>query len=34
MQGVELVNALTGLGEEVTLNRPDFANSGAFLRKE
>ncbi len=33
MQGVELVNALTGLGDEPTLTRPDYANSGVFLRK-
>jgi protoporphyrinogen oxidase len=30
MQGVELVNALTGIGEEVTLTRPDYANSGVL----
>jgi len=29
----ELVNALTGLGDELTLTRPDYANSGVFLRK-
>ena len=34
MQGVELINALTGLGEEVTLTRPDYANSGVFLRRK
>jgi protoporphyrinogen oxidase len=33
MQGVELVSALTGLGDEPTLARPDYANSGVFLRK-
>ena len=33
MQGVELVNALSGLGDEPTLARPDYANSGVFLRK-
>jgi protoporphyrinogen oxidase len=33
MQGVELVNALSGLGEEPTVTRPDYANSGVFLRK-
>jgi protoporphyrinogen oxidase len=33
MQGVELVNALCGLGEEATVTRPDYANSGVFLRK-
>lgn len=34
MQGVELVNAQTGLGEEPTVTRPDYANSGVFLRNE
>ena len=34
MQGVELVNAQTGLGEEPTITRPDYANSGAFLRTD
>jgi len=34
MQGVELVNALTGLGDEPTVTRPDYANSGVFLRKD
>jgi protoporphyrinogen oxidase len=33
MQGVELVNRLTGLGEEHTITRPDFVNSGAFLKR-
>jgi protoporphyrinogen oxidase len=33
MQGVELVDALTGGGDEPTLTRPDYANSGVFLRK-
>jgi protoporphyrinogen oxidase len=31
MQGVELVNRLVGIGDEPTLERPDYANSGAFL---
>jgi hypothetical protein len=33
MQGVELVNRLTGLGEEHTITRPDFVNGGAFLKR-
>ena len=37
MQGVELIDALTGAltgrGDEPTLTRPDYANSGVFLRK-
>jgi hypothetical protein len=32
MQGVELVNRLLQLGDEPTLHRPAYANSGAFLR--
>lgn len=34
MQGVEVVNALTGLGDEPTITRPDYANSGVFLRHD
>jgi protoporphyrinogen oxidase len=33
MQGVELVDRLTGAGEEHTLPQPDYANSGVFLRQ-
>jgi protoporphyrinogen oxidase len=33
MQGVEAVDALVGLGEEVTLERPAVANSGVFARR-
>lgn len=33
MQGVELVNRLTEHGEEITLDRPDYANSGVFLKR-
>ena len=32
MQGVEVADRLTGEGDEPTVNRPDFANSGVFLR--
>jgi protoporphyrinogen oxidase len=32
MQGVELVDRLLGEGDEPTLNRPDYANSGVFLK--
>jgi protoporphyrinogen oxidase len=32
MQGVELVNRLLRVGDEPTLNRPAYANSGVFLR--
>lgn len=32
MQGVELADRLLGVGEEHTLNDPDRANSGVFLR--
>jgi len=32
MQGVEVVDRLLGDGEEPTVNQPDLANSGAFLR--
>ena len=31
MQGVELADRLLGIGEEVTLNAPDYVNSGALL---
>jgi protoporphyrinogen oxidase len=31
MQGVELAERLLGCGEEVTINRPDYVNSGALL---
>jgi protoporphyrinogen oxidase len=31
MQGVELAERLLGNGEEVTLNAPDYVNSGALL---
>ncbi len=31
MQGVEVIDRLTGAGEEVTIDRPDVANSGVFL---
>jgi len=30
MQGVELADALPGVGEEVTVHRPDLVNAGAF----
>ena len=33
MQGVELANRLLGAGEEHTVSRPDYANSGVFLRE-
>jgi hypothetical protein len=33
MQGVELVNRLLRLGDEPTLDRPAYANSGVFLRE-
>ena len=33
MQGVELVNRLLGLGDESTLHRPDYVNSGVFLHR-
>lgn len=32
MQGVEVVDRLLGEGEEPTLNQPELANSGVFLR--
>ncbi len=32
MQGVEVVSALTGLGDEPTVTRPDEVNRGEFLR--
>lgn len=32
MQGVELAERLLGVGEEVTVNRPDYVNSGALLK--
>jgi hypothetical protein len=31
MQGVEVADRLLGIGEEVTLHRPHFVNSGGFL---
>lgn len=34
MQGVELADRLVGEGDEPTLNRPDYANSGVFLRND
>lgn len=33
MQGVELVDRLLGVGEEVTIHRPDDVNRGAFRRR-
>lgn len=33
MQGVELADRLTGNGDEPTLRRPDYANSGVFLKR-
>ena len=32
MQGVEVVNRLAGEGDEPTIDRPDYANSGVFLK--
>jgi hypothetical protein len=32
MQGVEVVNRLAGVGDEPTIDRPDYANSGVFLK--
>ena len=32
MQGVEAVNRILDIGEEFTIDRPDYANSGAFLK--
>jgi hypothetical protein len=32
MQGVEVVNRILGIGDEPTLDRRDYANSGVFLR--
>ena len=34
MQGVEVVNSLTGNGDEPTIDRPDYANSGVFLKTQ
>jgi len=34
MQGVELIDHLSSGGEEVTLHRPDYANSGTFLKRD
>jgi len=34
MQGVELIDRLSSGGEEVTLRRPDYANSGMFLKRD
>jgi protoporphyrinogen oxidase len=33
MQGVELAERLLGVGEEVTIDRPEYVNSGAFLKE-
>lgn len=33
MQGVEVVDRLFGNGDEPTINRPDYANSGVFLKQ-
>jgi protoporphyrinogen oxidase len=33
MQGVELAERLLGIGEEVTISRPDYVNSGALLHE-
>ena len=32
MQGVEVVNRLAGTGDEPTIDRPNYANSGVFLK--
>ena len=32
MQGVEVVNRLAGIGDEPTIDRPSYANSGVFLK--
>ena len=32
MQGVEAVNRVLDIGEEFTIDRPDYANSGVFLK--
>ena len=32
MQGVEVIDRLTGEGDEPTINRSDYANSGVFLK--
>jgi protoporphyrinogen oxidase len=32
MQGVEVIDRLTGEGEEPTINRSEYANSGVFLK--
>ena len=34
MQGVEVVDRITGLGDEPTIDRPDYANSGVFLKTQ
>jgi protoporphyrinogen oxidase len=34
MQGVEAVNRILGIGDEPTVERPAYANSGVFLRTE
>ena len=33
MQGVETANRLLDVGDEPTIDRPDHANSGVFLKK-
>src|SRR5262245_30102759 len=33
MQGIELAERLMGIGEEVTISRPDYVNSGALLQR-
>ena len=32
MQGVEAVHRILDIGEEFTIDRPDYANSGVFLK--
>ena len=32
MQGVEVVNRIAGEGDEPTIDRPEYANSGVFLK--
>jgi protoporphyrinogen oxidase len=33
MQGIEVVERLLGIGEEVTISRPDYVNGGAMLKR-
>ena len=33
MQGVEVVDRILGIDEEVTITRPDRVNGGAFLKR-